>query len=190
MRKKLGGNLDDIRFIVIVFSLTLLITTQIIIVTAQEEELFSWSGNLAWLGTNKQHFSSYLKTSERVNLVLSAPETVKVYIHSSDDYDKSGLSGWLAIYSHWSTETAQLNYTYNIPFTDTWYFTVYDYKTHDVYVSSFVGYKVIPPPSSSPSPSPSSPNPPVWLLIVSGVIGAIVASAIITFYFLRIRKRP
>jgi len=168
--------------------LTLLIGTQIILVLAQKEELFSWSGNLAWLGTNKQHFSAYFTSAEKVNLVLSAPETVKVYIQSSDDYDKSGLSGWIGIWSHWSTESAQLNYTYSIPFTDTWYFTVYNYKTHDVYVSSFAGYKVTPSANPTPSPSPST-NPPVWLLIVSGVLGAIIASGIVTYYFLRVKKK-
>jgi len=183
MRRKLSKELLGICFLSTVLSFTLLINTQIVFGT--QEELFSWSGNLEWLGTNKQHFSSYLATSEKVRLILLAPETLKVYIQSSDDYQKSGMSGWLAIYSHWSTETAELNYTYNIPFTDTWYFTVWNYKTHDVYVSSFVGNKVIPPPSPSPSPQ----NPPVWLLIVSGIFGAIIASGIVTFYFVKVRKK-
>jgi len=98
--------------------LTLLANTQIINAT-QQEEFFSWSGTLSWLSQNKQHFSKYSNTSKQVRLVLSAPETLKVYIQSSDDFQKSGLSGWIIVYSHWNTETAELDYTYTIPFADT-----------------------------------------------------------------------
>jgi len=167
--------------------LSLLINSEIIVAT-QQEGFFSWSGTLSWLSGNKKWFPKYLKTSQKVRLVLSAPETLKVYIQSSDDFDKSGLSGWLAIYSHWNAETAELDYTFTVPFTDTWYFTVWDSKTHDVYVNSFKGYIV----TSSPSPPPengTSPIPPIWLIVIGGTLGAIIASGIITCYLLKIRKK-
>jgi len=41
-----------------------------------------------------------------------------------------------------------------------------------------------------PGLSESAPNPCVWLLIGSGVLGAVIASGIITFYFLKVRKKP
>ena len=35
----------------------------------------------------------------------------------------------------------------------------------------------------------SSPNPSVWLIVASGVLGAVVASGIVAFYFLKVRKK-
>lgn len=160
---------------------------------SDQEQLFSWSGNLPWLSTtqpNKQHFSSYLTDKEKLRLVLSAPETVKVYIQSSDDYDKSELSGWIMIYSHWSSQTAEIDYTYSIPFTDTWYVTIWNSKTHDVYVNSFSGYRVTPSSSPPPSsPTPTASNPPIWLYVVSGVVGAVLASSLVTIYLLKVKNK-
>jgi len=187
MGRKLSKKIQVVGLLATVLSLTLLINTQIIVAT-QEEEVFSWSGTLQWLSQNKQSFSKYLKTSAQVRLVLSAPETLKVYIQSSDDFQKSGLSGWLAVYSHWSTETAELDYIYTIPFTDTWYFTVWNPKLHDVYVSSFNGY-IVPPPAQTPPPNETPAIPSIWLIIIAGIVGASVASGIITFYFLKIKKK-
>jgi len=41
-----------------------------------------------------------------------------------------------------------------------------------------------------PELSESAPNPSVWLLIGSGVLGAVIASGIVTFYFLKGKKKP
>jgi hypothetical protein len=49
---------------------------------------------------------------------------------------------------------------------------------------SYIGQLIAVPP-----PPTTSSNFPVWLVIVSGVIGAVVASGIVTFYFLRVRKK-
>ena len=39
-----------------------------------------------------------------------------------------------------------------------------------------------------PELSESAPNPSVWLLIGSGVLGAVIASGIVTFYYLKVKK--
>jgi len=46
-------------------------------------------------------------------------------------------------------------------------------------------------PTPTPTPASPPPNyPSVWLLIADGVLGAIIASVIVTFYFLKVRKHP
>jgi hypothetical protein len=173
-------------------------------------QLFSWSGvlpaNPSLSEGNFQHFSAYLRASEEVVISLSAPETVDVYIQSSSDYSKSGGSGWWAVYYEYKTETADLTYTYTIPYTDTWYFTIRNLKHNDVTVNTFEGNKVVADPTSTPTQIPITPtqipstpvqggdlsillNSNMVVLFIGSILGAIIASGIVAFYFTKIRKK-
>jgi hypothetical protein len=194
--------------IIILVSITFAFTQTVL---GSQESLFSWSGILPAnpsLSVGKhESYSAYLCTSEQVVISLSAPETVEIFVQSSADYSKSSGNGWWIVYYEYKTETADLTYTYTIPYTDTWYFTIRNLKHNDVTVNTFEGNKVVADPTSTPTQIPITPtqipNTPIQvndpsilsnsnlvILLIGSILGAVIASVIVAFYFVKIRKEP
>lgn len=77
-----------------------------------------------------------------VRIEFNASEPLDLFCQDSWEYSQSAASGWVILYYHWSNKTANIDRTYTIPTTDTWYFTLANYEYHDVDVYNITLYQL------------------------------------------------
>ena len=113
--------------------------------TTIQSQLFSYQITVP--GREIRSPNIVLAAGTQVRIRFEASGSLSFFCQDSNEYSMSASHGWSMIWYEWDDETANMDRTYTIPATDTWYFTLVNYgysgiAVYNITLYEFTTYKI------------------------------------------------